>query len=69
VISILWAGDIVHPGAPFFQGGQALRKGSAGVDIAGTRLIIINVATTPAMARASLWPLEAFSTTPSGFQA
>ena len=42
---------------------------SVSVDIAGARLIIMSVATTPAMARASLWPLVANSTTTSGFQA
>src|ERR1700674_1903994 len=42
---------------------------SESVDNAGARLIIMSVATTPAMARASLWPLEANSTTTSGFQA
>src|SRR5580692_2419906 len=42
---------------------------SVSVDIAGKRRIINSVATIAAMASASLWPLEANSTTTSGFQA
>jgi len=42
---------------------------SVSVDIAGSRRIISSVATTPAMASTSLWPLDANSTTTSGFQA
>ena len=57
--------DFPRQPARHFAGGSCIagkalaspRAVSESVDIAGTRLIIICVATAPALARASLWPL------------